>query len=284
MWRATLLLPRYTGDAHRVRRRTLSITTMKNIIGLAVFALMLALPVSTNAQSARELKRLRKEIEALKEAQVATQKQLDEVLRLLRGRTQVQPQRPTPASVSVAGAPVRGNLHAALTIVEFSDYQCPFCGQYSSQTWPQLDAEYIAPGKVSYVFRDFPLEQLHPNAFKAAEAARCAREQGKYWEMHDRLFANQRALGAAQLGAQANALKLDAAAFEQCLASGRQAANVRKDMADGLAAGVSGTPSFFIGVMNEKDGTVKVLRALSGARPYSAFKAAIDEALAQARK
>ncbi len=158
---------------------------MKKIIGLLALALMLALPASTNAQSARELKRLRKEIEALKKAQVATQKQLAEVLQLLRGRTPGQPQRPMPASVSVAGAPVRGSQNAALTIIEFSDYQCPFCGRYISQTWPQLDAEYIAPGKVSYVFRDFPLEELHPDAFKAGEAARCAGEQGKYWEMHD---------------------------------------------------------------------------------------------------
>jgi protein-disulfide isomerase len=257
---------------------------MKKIIGLVALALMLALPASTNAQSARELKRLRKEIEALKEAQAATQKQLEEVLQLLRGRAQGPPQRPMPTAVSVAGAPTKGSQTAVLTIVEFSDYQCPFCGRYVSQTWPQLDAEYIATGKVKYVFRDFPLEELHPNAFNAAEAARCAGEQGKYWEMHDWLFANQSALGPAQLGGQASALKLDAAAFEQCRKSGRQTANVRKDMADGLAAGVNGTPSFFIGVLNEKDGTVKVLSALSGARPYAAFKAAIDEALAHAGK
>jgi protein-disulfide isomerase len=238
------------------------------------------------AQTAAELEALRKEVQALKEAQLATQKQLQEIMQLLRGLQQPQaaPRPAMPASVSAAGAPAKGNQNAPLTIVEFSDYECPFCGRHILQTYPKLAAEYIDTGKVKYVFRDFPLEQIHPSAFKAAEAARCAGEQGKYWEMHDRLFANQRALGVAQLPTHANAIGLDAGKFDQCLSTGSQAAKVRKDLADGRAAGVTGTPAFFVGVMNQDDGNVKVLRMITGAQPYDAFKKTLDELLAQAAK
>jgi protein-disulfide isomerase len=95
------------------------------------------------------------------------------------------------AVVAIGDAPVKGNPNAKLTLIEFSDYQCPFCRRHAENTLPSLDKEYIATGKVRYVFHDFPLEAIHPQAFKAAEAAHCAGEQQKYWEMHGRLFANQ---------------------------------------------------------------------------------------------
>jgi hypothetical protein len=97
------------------------------------------------------------------------------------------------AVVAIGDAPVKGNPNAKLTLIEFSDYQCPFCRRHAENTLPSLDKEYIATGKVRYVFHDFPLEAIHPQAFKAAEAAHCAGEQQKYWEMHGRLFANQQA-------------------------------------------------------------------------------------------
>jgi protein-disulfide isomerase len=101
--------------------------------------------------------------------------------------------------LSVDGAPSMGNGDAKVTLIEFSDYQCSFCGRHFSQTLPRLMTEYVKTGKVKYVLRDFPLEPIHPLAFKAAEAARCASDQGKYWEMHDRLFSNQQALGPKDL-------------------------------------------------------------------------------------
>ena len=144
-----------------------------------------------------------------------------------------------------------------------------------------MEQAYIKTGKVKYIALDFPLESIHQNAFKAAEAARCAGAQGKYWEMHARLFANQGALGLNDLPAHAEALGLDRAAFQPCLESGRYAEAIRKDLADGQQAGVTGTPSFFLGVTEVNDSKVKALRQLKGAQPYTAFQTTIDGLLAE---
>lgn len=151
---------------------------------------------------------------------------------------------------------------------------------------PQLDKEYISTGKVKYVFRDLPLEAIHPHAFKAAVAANCADEQGKYWEMHDRLFASQRQLDPAGLAAIAQGLGLDQAKFAACLESDRYDAEIRQDMADAEAANIGGTPYFVIGLVNPqnpRDPNVRVVRTITGAAPYTTFKAALDAALASAQ-
>ena len=166
--------------------------------------------------------------------------------------------------------PVLGDKNAELTIVEFSDYQCPFCARFREQTLDQLKKEYIDTGKVRFVYRDFPLSSIHPYAQKAAEASECADEQGKFWEYHDKLFENQQALDVASLKNYAAGLKLDAGKFAECLDSGRYADETAKDLADGSRAGVTGTPAFIIGS-----------RQLSGAQPFSNFKAAIDAELAR---
>jgi protein-disulfide isomerase len=140
---------------------------------------------------------------------------------------------------------------------------------------------------VRYVFRDLPLVQIHPHAFKAAEAANCAGEQGKFWEMHNLLFENIRALAPANLTQHAQTVGLDAAKFAQCLESGRHAAEVRKDMADANAAGVAGTPGFIIGIANPKnprDPNVRIFRSFTGAQPYATFKSVLDAALAEAER
>ncbi len=175
---------------------------------------------------------------------------------------------PTKVAVSADDDPVLGKSNAPVTIVEFSDFECPFCGRHFSQTHPDIVKNYIDTGKVKLVYRDFPLS-FHPNAEKAAEAAECANEQGKFWEMHDKLFSNQQSLSVANYKQWAKDLKLDSAKFDSCLDSGKYASEIAKDEADGTKYGVSGTPSFFI------DGQLLV-----GAQPYSAFQQAIDAALA----
>src|SRR5438445_771326 len=127
--------------------------------------------------------------------------------------------------------------------------------------------------------RDFPLEAIHPDAFKAAEAAHCAGEQGKYWEMHDRLFANQRALGVAQLAIHAQALGLNPQPFGQCLDGGKYAAEVRKNLEDGQKAGVRGTPTFFLGLTDAKTGQLRPVKMIVGSQPYTSFKEAIEAVL-----
>jgi protein-disulfide isomerase len=162
--------------------------------------------------------------------------------------------------------PVRGNPSAPITIVEFSDYQCPFCARVN----PTLDKVRATYGdKVKIVFKDFPLPN-HAEAPKAAEAAHCAGEQGKYWEMHDHLFANQRALGVPELKQAAGPLGLDAAKFGQCLDSGKHTALVRSGLVQGEQMGVNSTPTLYING-----------RPLIGAQPFEAFKAVIDEELSR---
>ena len=152
---------------------------------------------------------------------------------------------------------------------------------------PQIREEYIKTGKLRYVFRDLPLESIHPQAFKAAEAANCANEQGKFWEMHYRLFENQRALAPTNLTQHAQAVGLDTERFAQCLAEGKYVSEVRKDMGDAQRLGAQGTPHFVIGLANAKDPrdlNVKIVKQIVGAQPFSVFKTAIDEALAEASK
>lgn len=172
--------------------------------------------------------------------------------------------------VSADDDPAIGAKNAQVTIIEFSDFECPFCGR-ALPTVKQVLKDY--EGKVRVVYRDFPLS-FHPNAQKAAEAAECADDQGKFWEYHDKLFANQQALTVDNLKQYAKDLGLDAAKFNSCLDSGKYASEVQKDMAAGSAAGVSGTPTFFIG--NDENGYQMIV----GAQPYAVIKAAIDAELA----
>ncbi len=264
---------------------------MKRIV---VFAAVVALCFFYSdlgfCQSSKELNELRREIEALKAGQTAIQKDLAEIkgLLILQARqapalAPTQPPGPTPENptvVSIEGGAIKGEKNAKVTLVEFTDYQCPFCSRHFRDTMPQIDNDYVKTGKIRYVLREFPLEAIHPLAFKAAEAANCAGDQGKYWEMHDRLFGNQNALAAEQLPRHAQAVGSDAAKFKSCLESGKYAAKVRKDMADAQKAGVTGTPTFFIGLTDPMGSEIKAVRKIVGAQNYAAFKAAIDTLLA----
>ena len=186
-------------------------------------------------------------------------------------------QVPPPDSMRTDGEPSKGSASAKVVLIEFSDYQCPYCASYSTEVLPQVADQFIATGKVRYVFRDFPLT-MHPNAARAAEAAHCAGAQGKFWEMHDLLFKNAAALGADKLPGYARALGLNQTAFGECLASGRFAPDVQKDIVEGTTAGVNSTPSFFVGIA-QPDGSVKLVRRLNGLRPFDDYRAAIEGAL-----
>jgi protein-disulfide isomerase len=223
------------------------------------------------------------DIEAIKEGQQALHTDLQELkaLRHTRPAAAAAPAGPPRVVLRVAGAPFKGEKTATLTLIEFTDFQWPCCSRHVRETLPQLEQDDIKTGKVKYVTLDFPLESIHKNAFKAAEAARCAGAQGKYWEMHARLCANQGALDLKDLPAHAEALGWDKAAFQTCLESGRYAAAIRKDLTGGQQAGVTGTPAFFLGVTEPNDTKIKSLRQLTGAQPSTAFQAAIDSLLAE---
>ena len=227
-----------------------------------------------------ELEALRAEIQALKEGQAQIRKELQDIKALLRAARGAPPKIPPDLVLGVKGDPFKGAPTAPLTLIEFSDYQCPFCGKHFRETLPQIERDYLATGKVKYVFRDFPLTGIHKQAFKAAEAANCAGEQGKYWEMHDHLFANQKALDGKGLTAHAQAVGLEMDLFQRCLESGSQASEIRDDIAEGQKAGVKGTPAFFIGRTDSGTPTVRVLNFLSGAKPYHQFRETLESLLA----
>ncbi len=184
----------------------------------------------------------------------------------LKGKTPVRVMlEPPRVAVAIGDDPVKGPATAPVTIVEFSDFQCPFCSRVNP-TLKQVEDTY--GDKVRVVFRNFPLSQIHPQAAKAAEAASCAADQGKFWEMHDRLFANQQKLAVEDLKQHATELGLKADAFNQCLDSGKKEAEVKHDLDEGSSYGLTGTPAFFING-----------RLISGAQPLEAFTQIIDEEL-----
>jgi protein-disulfide isomerase len=172
------------------------------------------------------------------------------------------------AQVATDGALAKGPATAPMTIVEFSDFHCPFCKRVLP-TLTQLESQY--GDSVKLVFRDFPIDRLHPQARKAHEAARCANEQGKFWAYRDVLFTKAPAR-SDQLQAYAQEAGLDMRAFDQCVASGKYQATVQQDVEEGSRAGVTGTPAFFING-----------RLVSGAQPLESFTRVIEEELARRR-
>lgn len=180
-----------------------------------------------------------------------------------------------PQSRTPEGYPVLGNPQAKITLTEYSDFQCPFCERFATEAYSQIVQTYLKTGQAKLVFRNFPLP-FHKNAQAAAEAALCAGDQNQFWPYHDALFLNQKLwendpAPAAIFGQMAKKLKLDKSDFAACLASQKYAQHVQKDLADGVAAGVEGTPTVFVGT-----------KAVVGAQPFAAFQAAVEAALSPA--
>jgi protein-disulfide isomerase len=248
----------------------------KPAVLLVACALAVVQPRATAAQSPAQLEALQQEIQALREGQKRLEAELEAVKKLAVDRHTSQLQ---DTVLSIEGSPFKGESRAKVTVVEFSDYQCPFCARHARETLAALEASYIRTGKIRYVFQDFPIASLHPQAFKAHESAHCAGEQGKYWEMHHRLFENQKALTVTDLRAHAASLGLDAGRFGECLNEGRHAAAIRQRLAQGKKATVRGTPTFFVGLTDADQSTVRVVKVIRGAQRYQVFKEAIDELL-----
>lgn len=162
---------------------------------------------------------------------------------------------------------ILGDKNAPVTIVEFSDYECPYCARFQSETLSLIKEQYIDTGKVRLIYRDFPLS-FHPNAQKAAEAAECAGDQGKYYEMHDMLFENGVSGGVSQYKQYAKQIDLDEAEFASCLDSGKHVSEIQSDFRDGQTVGITGTPGFII------NGQLVV-----GAQPFPVFQQIIESAL-----
>jgi protein-disulfide isomerase len=201
-------------------------------------------------------------------------------IRMLLEKMQMQPApqpqtapQPTSATLTNLKGYVMGRADAPLTMVEFTDLQCPFCRQYVTTTFEEIKRNWIDTGKLRYISRDFPLD-FHPFAMPAARAARCAGEQGKFWEMRMTLMRNANLLSADYIAKTAADLKLDRKAFSACTASTKYDAEIQSETEEGAKIGVGGTPTFVLGKTspNSVDGPMII-----GALPYAAFDAKLKE-------
>ena len=184
-----------------------------------------------------------------------------------------------PLKISIDNDPIIGNPNAPITIIEFSDFQCPFCARFHVETLPSIMNEYINDGQVKLVFRDFPIQSIHSNALAASVASECANEQGKFKEMHDILFENQKEWNNQNTDNAINTFIQYASdmgleeEFNSCLKNAKYVEEIQKDLDDGRTYGITGTPGFFIG--NDQIGFIE----LKGAQPFENFKKVIDSQL-----
>jgi len=214
---------------------------------------------------------------------------LDE-LKAIRKNLEARPVQAAPSPSQPAQAPddkvsmaapaggfSLGRDDAPLVLVEYTDLQCPFCQRFHNDSYAQIKANYIDTGKVKFVSRDFPLP-FHENAMRSAVAARCAAEQGKFWELRHTMIVNASQLQQDKLEGYAANVSMDVNKFKTCVAADKFKASIDKDIAEGTAAGINGTPSFVLGRV--KDGKLQGVRMV-GAMPYAQFDAKIKEMLAQ---
>lgn len=209
--------------------------------------------------------------------------ELKEIRKLLQkieksGLQQQAAARPRPQNATVqldSTRPVMGAADAPVTVVEFTDYQCPFCRRFTQSTFPFLKRDYIDTGKIRWVVRDLPLS-FHNNARKAGQSVHCANEQGKFWEMRDLLFKNSANLENTHLRSYAEQLQLDLAAFDSCLSSDRHLKEIDRDSAEAKRVGITGTPTFVIG---RPDGDSLTGKLVVGAQPLKSFSTVINAEL-----
>jgi len=198
--------------------------------------------------------------------------------RELKAPAMAAPQQGSPArvNVSIKGAHALGQADAPVTMVAFVDYQCPFCKRFDVQTWPELKKQYVDRGKLRYVVRDLPLDEIHPLARKASEATHCAGDQGKYWQMRDKLVVNSERLDLEALTGYARDLGLKVDTFKTCVERGRHAETVQRTAAIARDLGIGGTPTFVIG---KSSGDIVTGVRLVGAQPFAVFDQQIKELL-----
>jgi protein-disulfide isomerase len=254
----------------------------KKALFMVLAAVLLVGPAS--AYASEDVLSLRKDVEVLR-------KDMDEIKRVLisilpvlvknegvDGSPQVVPpqrvETPQSATVSIDGSPSMGKSEVSLVLVEFSDYECPFCARFNAEVLKQVKREYIDSGRLRFVYKDFPLP-FHQNAMKASMAARCAGEEGRYWEMHDALLKNQQNLG--DVDGLVKRTGLNAATFNECMEGRKYEDAVQRDLSDGRALGINGTPTFILGRL---DASGKVTGdVIQGAMPYAVFKTKIEALL-----
>jgi protein-disulfide isomerase len=196
---------------------------------------------------------------------------------LLAGASPMQGDAAAAVRIEIGRSPVKGSRSARVAVLEYVDFQCPFCATFVRDTLPEVESRYVKTGRVLLVFKHRPLPDIHPDAVAAATGAECAGEQGSFWPMHDLLFADQRNLSRPALVQRATRLALDPELFGRCLEDGSR--RVRDDMAAADALKITGTPTFLLGTI--EGGTVQVRERMAGVQPPAVFEERLERLLAQ---
>ena len=237
-----------------------------------------------NALAQTAIVDIRQEIDELKQGQEAMREDLQEIKSLLE-KIAMQPTGPTPSGpvikdveFEIGDNPIKGNSAVGVILVEFTDYQCPFCGRFVRETFSLIRERYIDKGAIRYAVVDLPLA-MHPDAERAAQASHCAEEQGKFWEIHEQMMSRQDSL--TDLSSFAASLNLDVQKFDDCVSTGKYVDAVRKDMALTQKLGINGVPGFIIGrVESNNPMKIKGIAMIQGAMPFARFQQELDAVLA----
>jgi len=254
---------------------------MKNTLLIFMAVSLLLFSNLTWAASTKE------EVQALSAQVEEMQKDLAEIKKMLKDIKSAPAARPAAQApqfkeqvVSVGSSPYKGKADATVTLMEFSDYQCPFCARNYREVMPTLTKDYIDTGKLKFVMREMPIPSLHRNAMNASLAALCAGDQDKYWEMHNVLFENQRELDIDNIKSLAASTGVDAATFNDCLDNKDHQKQVNRDIALGAKLGVRGTPGFVLGLTDPEDADKASMSIyVKGAKSLDHFQAVIDDLL-----
>lgn len=256
---------------------------MKTLIVSIFAAIILATSLPAWSASTKE------EVIALREEVEAMRKDLDEIKKLLERGARAPAAAAganagfRPQTINLEHSPIKGQKDAPVTLIEYSDYECPFCARNYRDVLPLIQEEYIDTGKVRFVMRENPLPNLHRNAMTAAMAAQCAGDQDNYWGMHDLLFENTKQLSPDAIKSFAADLGLDTAEFNECLDSKKHEKTVQKDLASATKLGLRGTPAFVIGLTDANDpDKVDLSVSIRGAQAIERFRATIDDLLESA--
>jgi len=239
-------------------------------IAITVLAGLLAAgrPVSAQTITSQQADQIIKELQLLRQA-------VERLQAPQAPQPQAPPAPPDIVQIKNVSGYMLGRPDAPLTMVEFTDLQCPFCNRFAITTFDQLKKDYIDTGKVRFISRDYPLD-FHPQAMPAARASRCAGDQGRFWELRETLVKNASQLSPAYITQQAAALKLDMKQFETCIKSTEYDSAINKDMTEGSGFSVNGTPTFFVGKTTAQG--IEGLRIV-GAQPYAVFQQRLDALL-----
>jgi protein-disulfide isomerase len=258
----------------------------------AVLSLVLVLvrPFLSGQEAARPQKQpppVQQQLDELRQGQARLEAQVAELKALLLergGRIEgpAQPKPQGPLIVNVFGEPFKGSPQARVAVMEYSDFECTYCGIYATQTQPRIEAAYVRTGKVKYFFRDLPGPE-HPGALFKARAARCAGDQGKFWEMHDQLFASQKTWSDQDVFRLTRELGLDGARFSDCLNGDRHADAIRRSAASAARLGINGTPAFLVGTLSEDGSVLTARKVFLGAEPFESFQGILEELLSPVR-